>query len=60
MSPEEPLNQQIPAESGNKSRSTSSERERVVIRPREESPFKPPKMNSTSKGRFYSDLYMYD
>lgn len=50
MSPEEPLNQQIPAESGEKSRSTSSERERVVIRPREESPFKPPRVNSSSKG----------
>lgn len=50
MSPEEPLNQQIPEESGKKSRSTSSERERVVIRAREESPFKPPRMNSNSKG----------
>ncbi|XP_054719971.1 protein transport protein Sec16A-like [Uloborus diversus] len=50
VSPEEPLNQQIPPETGQKSRSTSSERERIVIRPREDSPFKPPRINSNSKG----------
>ncbi|GIY88901.1 hypothetical protein CDAR_108152 [Caerostris darwini] len=40
---EEPPNQEIPAKSGQTSRSTSSERERIIIRPREESPFKPPR-----------------
>ncbi|GFQ93874.1 protein transport protein Sec16A [Trichonephila clavata] len=49
ISSEEPPNQEIPAKSGQTSRSTSSERERVIIRPREESPFKPPRPNS-SKG----------
>ncbi|GFS65786.1 protein transport protein Sec16A [Nephila pilipes] len=47
ISAEEPPNQEIPAKSGQTSRSTSSERERVIIRPREESPFKPPRPNSS-------------
>ncbi|XP_035213148.1 uncharacterized protein LOC118187077 isoform X2 [Stegodyphus dumicola] len=46
---EEPLNQQIPAESGQKSRSASCEPEKVIIRPREESPFKPPRGNNNLK-----------
>ncbi|CAL1294283.1 unnamed protein product [Larinioides sclopetarius] len=49
VSTEEPLNQEIPAKSGQTSRSTSSERERLILRPREDSPFKPPRPNS-SKG----------
>ncbi|GBM11819.1 Protein transport protein Sec16A [Araneus ventricosus] len=49
ISTEEPLNQEIPAKSGQTSRSTSSERERLILRPREDSPFKPPRPNS-SKG----------
>ncbi|XP_055940834.1 protein transport protein Sec16B-like isoform X2 [Argiope bruennichi] len=49
ISTEEPQNQEIPAKSGQTSRSTSSERERLILRPREDSPFKPPRPNS-SKG----------
>lgn len=56
MSPEEPLNQQIPIESDEKSR-LSAERERVVIRPREESPFKPPRINGNSKGESFINIF---